>query len=81
MNLERTHLKAKFAENKSKLKELDLKVSNLIIVIRNLIDPYEDDVTRLETENALQAVNDLYNTVEEMKELKEKIEKQKRMLD
>lgn len=75
MNIELMRLRAKLAEKKCLHKELDNKTSNLMISARNHLDPYEDDVTKLETELALQAVRELHETVQEMKKLKVCIEK------
>lgn len=81
MNIERLQLKDNLAKNKQKFKELDIKVSGLILVVRNYLNPYEDDVTELETEKAFQSMGELNQTVQEMKELKVKIHKMERDLE
>lgn len=73
MNLERLKLKGLLSESKQKLKKLDVDSSGLIILIRTYIFPYEDDVTSLEIEKALQAMERLHANIQEMNELKQKI--------
>lgn len=74
MNLEIMQLRAKLAERKTRYRELEMDASNLIIAIRNYINPYEDDVTRLKTTESLQAAKQLDNVVIELKGLKIKID-------
>lgn len=73
MNIERLKLKGLLAESKQKLKKLDTDSSGLIILIRTYISPYEDDLTTLEIDKALQAIERLKANIDEMKELKTKI--------
>ena len=73
MNIERLKLKGLLSESKQKLKKLDSDSSGLIILIRTYISPYEDDLTTLEIDKALQAMERLKANIDEMKELKTKI--------
>lgn len=73
MNIERLKLKGLLSEAKQKLKKLDVDSSGLIILIRTYISPYEDDLTNLEVEKALQAMERLQSNIAEIKELKQKI--------
>ena len=73
MNIERLKLKGLHSESKQKLKRLDTDSSGLIILIRTYISPYEDDLTTLEIDKALQAMERLKVNIDEMKELKTKI--------
>jgi hypothetical protein len=73
MNIERLKLKALLSESKQKLKKLDADSAGLIILIRTYISPYEDDLTTLEIDKALQAIERLKSNIETMKDLKTKI--------
>jgi len=53
----------------------------LITLVRTYLNPYEEDVTELETNKALQAMKDLDSAVIEMKGLKIKIQKMERDLE
>lgn len=75
MNPEIAQLRAKIAESKNRLTGLDMEASNCIITIKNLINPYEDDITLLETEQALVALNRLDSIKKEMIELRTKVAK------
>jgi hypothetical protein len=80
VNIEILQLKNNLAERKQRLKNLDIKVSGLITLVRNYLNPYEDDVTQLESEKALNEMADLHNIIQEMKELKIKIHKMEKDL-
>ena len=75
MNVEILKLQNKLAEAKRRFKDLDIRVSGLIILVRGYLDPYEDDVTLLETQKAQVEISNLHSAVEEMKELSVKIQK------
>lgn len=81
MNIERLKLKGLLSEAKQKLKKLDVDSSGLIILIRTYISPYEDDLTNLEVEKALQAMERLQSNIAEIKELKQKIKNLEADLD
>ncbi|MEJ5227205.1 hypothetical protein [Thermodesulfovibrio sp.] len=74
-------IKAKIADKKKCLKELELKADNCIITIRNLIDPYVEDFTTLKIENARTAMEDLYKLYLEAKTLKEQIKRLESEID
>ena len=75
MNIERMQFQGQLAEFKKKFKNLDTEASGLVILIRSLLNPYEDDLTKLETEKALASVTRLNQILTEMKFIKTKIEK------
>lgn len=75
MNIENMQIKGQLAEAKKKFKELDTEASGLIILIRSLLNPYEEDICRLEIEKAAISISRLNSLVEQMKILKSKIEK------
>jgi hypothetical protein len=74
MNIERIQLKGQLAEAKSKYKRLDVEAAALVLLIRSLLNPYEDDSTKLETEKALVSLTRLNQLVLELQTLKKKIE-------
>lgn len=73
MNIERIQLKGQLAEAKSKYRNLDVEAAGLILLIRSLLNPYEDDTTKQETEKALVSLNRLNEIVTELRRLKKKI--------
>ena len=73
MNIERIQLKGQLAEAKSKYRTLDIEASGLIILIRSLLNPFEDDTTKQETEKALVSLTWLNEIVTELRRLKKKI--------
>ena len=73
MNIERIQLKGQLAEAKSKYKKLDIEASGLIILVRSLLNPFEEDTTKQETEKALVSLTRLNNIVQELRTLKKKI--------
>jgi hypothetical protein len=74
MNPEKLQLKGMLAESKKRLRTLDTEASGLVILIRSLLNPYED-VKNLDMEKVEVSVNRLSNIAEEMKTLSEKIKK------
>ncbi|MDD3013447.1 MAG: hypothetical protein PHC34_07060 [Candidatus Gastranaerophilales bacterium] len=75
MNIENMQIKGQLAEAKKKFKELDTEASGLIILIRSFLNPYEEDITKLEVEKAGTAMTRLSWIINQMKILKDKIEK------
>ena len=75
MNIEKMQLQGQLADLKKKFKNLDTEASGLLILIRSLLNPYEDDLTKLDTEKALVSLDRFNKIVLELKTLKQKIEK------
>ena len=73
MNIDRIQLKGQLVEAKSKYKRLDVEAAGLVLLIRSLLNPYEDDTTKLETEKALVSLTRLNQLVLELQTLKKKI--------
>ena len=73
MNIERIQLKGQLAEAKSKYRNLDIEAAGLILLIRSLLNPYEDDTTKQGTEKALVSLTRLNEIVTELRRLKKKI--------
>jgi len=73
--MERVILKGMLADAKKKYKEADLEASALIVSIRNVLNPYEDDLTLIDTEKALVMMKRLNELVKNLRELKNKIRK------
>ncbi len=74
MNLERLQLKGMLAESKKKFRALDTECSGLVLLLRSLLNPYEE-VLKLDTEKISVSVERLSNAQNEMRELSEKIKK------
>ena len=75
MNLERMQLKGLLVESQRKYKTLDTEASGLIILIRSILSPYQDDMTELQIDKVMTYTNRLHSVVLELKDLKLKIEK------
>lgn len=75
MNIENMQIKGQLAEARKKFKELDTEASGLIILTRSLLNPYEEDICKLEIEKAVTATSRLNSLVAQMRILKSKIEK------
>ena len=72
MNPERLQLKGMLAESKKRFRTLDTEASGLILIIRSLLNPYED-VTKIDTEKALVSMQRLNTIQTELKNLEVKI--------
>jgi len=81
MNIEKMQFQGQLAELKKKFRTLDTEASGLVILIRSLVNPYEEDLTKLETEKAQVSMTRLNSIVTELKTLKSKIEKMEENLD
>ncbi|MBR6126472.1 hypothetical protein IKQ21_02190 [bacterium] len=72
MNPERLQLKGMLAEAKKSFRTLDTEASGLVILIRSLLNPYED-ITKLDVEKALASTKRLNDVQQEMRSLETKI--------
>ena len=72
MNPERLQLKGMLAESKKSYRSLDTEASGLVILIRSLLNPY-DEISNLDTEKALVSLKRLNVVQTEMKALSVKI--------
>ena len=72
MNPERLQLKGMLAESKKRFRILDTEASGLVILIRSLLNPYED-IKNLDMEKVSVSVKRLAEITEELKTLSEKI--------
>lgn len=72
MNPEKLQLKGMLAESKKRFRTLDTEASGLVILIRSLLNPYED-VKNLDMEKVGVSTKRLTNVVDELKTLAEKI--------
>ena len=53
----------------------------LILLIRAVLNPFEEDTTKIEVEKAVVSINKLQDVVEELKGLKTKIQKLEEYFD
>lgn len=72
MNPERLQLKGMLAEAKKSFRTLDTEASGLVILIRSLLNPYED-IAKLDVEKALASIKRLNDVQQEMRSLETKI--------
>lgn len=72
MNPERLQLKGMLAEAKKSFRTKDTEASGLVILIRSLLNPYEE-ISKLDLEKALVCTQRLKDIQDEMKELDTKI--------
>ena len=72
MNPERLQLKGMLAESIKTFRTLDTEGSGLVILIRSLLNPYEE-ISKLDTEKALVTMQRLNEVQNEMKALETKI--------
>lgn len=75
MNMERMQLKGLLVESQRKYKTLDTEASGLIILMRSVLNPYQDDMSQLQIDKVLTYVHRLHSIVLELRDLKSKIEK------
>jgi len=73
--------KGQLAVWKKEYRELDMQASGLIVLIRNELSPYLEDVTTLRVDQAAVAMNQLEKAVGRMRELKAKISELEAALD
>ena len=72
MNPERLQLKGMLAESKKSFRTLDTEASGLVILIRALLNPYED-IKNLDMDKVFISVKRLRDISKEMQVLNEKI--------
>lgn len=80
MNHELLQIRGRLSAAKSEFDNLDVLVSGGVILMRQLIDPYENNVTNLQVDQALAVMEQLRSNVHRMRELNEQISKLKEAL-
>lgn len=78
---ERVLAKGYLAETKKRLKEKDLEASGVLISLRLLLNPYEDDLSKIDSEKVLIMAKKFNECIEEIKTLKAKIAKLEAEID
>lgn len=74
MNPEILQMKGMLAEAKKKYRSLDTEASGLIILIRSLLNPYEE-IQKLDMDKVLVSVKRLKSVTVEMQALNDKIKR------
>ncbi len=74
MNPEIAAMKGELAEAKRRFSDYDIEAKGLIVQIRTQLNPYEEDITKLNTKQALISLKRLDQIRFEMTKLKAKIE-------
>ena len=80
MNPERLQLKGMLAESKKQLGELRTPASGYVLIIRSLLNPYED-VSKLDTEKALSSMKLLNDVKAQLIEISQKVKNLEAELD
>lgn len=81
MNHERMIMKGQLAEIERRLTALDLESKGDIALIRLRLNPYEPDITKIKTGEALAAMTRLDKAVAEARELKARIAELREAID
>ena len=74
LNPEILQMKGMLAEAKKKYRTLDTEASGLVILIRSLLNPYEE-IQKLDMDKVLVSVNRLKDITKEMQALNDKIKR------
>ena len=74
MNPEILQMKGMLAEAKKKYRTLDTEASGLVILIRSLLNPYEE-IQKLDMDKVLVSVKRLKDITKEMQALNDKIKR------
>lgn len=74
MNTEILQMKGMLAEAKKKYRSLDTEASGLVILIRSLLNPYEE-IQKLDMDKVLVSVKRLKSVTVEMQALNDKIKR------
>lgn len=74
MNPEKLQLKGLLVENKKKFRTYDTECSGLVILIRSLLNPYEE-ILKLDMDKILITVQRLAEVQKQMKDTSDKIKK------
>jgi hypothetical protein len=69
MNQEIQRMRGLLAVNREKRERLQLEASGLVVLVRQYLDPYEQDFTRLKIDEALQSMTRLAEIRREAAEL------------
>jgi len=72
---ERLLLKGRLLDAKSRLKEMRLRADNFIILLRDIIDPYEEDFLKLNLERAQVTLADFIALQNDAQKLNEQIKR------
>ncbi len=73
MNPERLQMKGLLAEHKKRESRLDSEISGRMMLIRTILNPYAEDVTKLDTESGLNEMTALHKAANELREIRAKI--------
>lgn len=73
-------LKARLSQEKSKYREKELLAEALEASIRSILDPFEEDMLKKDTKEALTLMQQLHITTEEMQQIKKSVYKMEKEL-
>ncbi len=78
---ERLLLKARLADKKKALEEMQLKADSYIIVLRDIFDPYTEDFTTIDAERGEVIAKDFNRLCAEGREIKAQIARMEKDLN
>lgn len=73
--------RARLADKKKRLEEMELRADSYIGIIRDIIDPYAGDFTGFDMDKAMLIMTDFHKIWKEARELKSTVEKMERDLN
>lgn len=72
--------RSQLAKKRKRFDELDILVSGEVIKMREIINPYQDDVTQLDVDSGSETMSSLSSHVKEMRTLMKEIDALKKAL-
>lgn len=81
MSKEIALLKARIADRKKVIKDAERRAESYIIILRDTIDPYEEDFTELDLERASVTMKDFLKLYRETKTNKEQLARMEKDLN
>lgn len=75
MKAERLQMKGMLCELERETKQLDAKCKGHLLLVRQILNPYEDDLTKLDISEAKAAMDSLAEDSNKLEELKKKMQR------
>lgn len=81
MNPERMNMKGMLYESERTARTLDAQCKGAVMLVRQLLNPYEDDACKLDLDAAKAAMDKLCADAEDLRKVKDKIRRLKEDLE